>query len=387
MADLRVIIEVDYGRETAESGGGSGLASTATVPVSGALIAHPDGGGGLLGRIPAWVGWEPMAANIEVEPRTNAWLNSRAINGDTRWWIEGQGAGLPDHFPNTRQPLTAAWSLGTGQQIIEPAIQIDGLALAQAGAPATFRGSVEFRRLLSPSTSGQLLLGDYADDTEMNPAPDDLSAYVERTLNRLRFAGSRTNVGDDANPRVALSCNGTFADPWGRVWLGPVDIGVGPGQLPVDIPNQSAARLRLFPSIFLRRASTVRGIRAAQSASQNPVTTPESAARLIVTRTRPAFSRWRLLVDKRLADVWIEHPGTEDLRTPLEVWNTVIVGDALGRAHADPFPVWRFIPDLPAGRWAQQGCIARNTFLEAAVFVGFADEEGAALGEDQADLS
>ncbi len=384
MADLRTILEVDFGRETAESAGASGVQATSTVPVAGPLLAHPDGGGGLLGPLPGWVGWEPITATIQVEPSTNSWLSGRAVEGETRWWVEGQGGMLPDYFANGRNALVAAYGIGGGFARIEPALQIDGNALAQAGAPASFRGSVEFRRLFSPSTSGQLLVGDYANDADMNPPPDDLDAHTRRVLNQLRYAGSSVNVSTSSSTtRLVQSCAATFSDPWGRVWLGPGDLGIGENQLPPDVGLQSASRLRAFPSIFLRRTSTVRGVRSPTSASDNPVNTPQSAARLIITRDRPAFSRWRLFVDKRLADVWVQHPEGSDLRTPLAVWNAVFAADALSRAHADPFPVWRFIPDLPQGRWVIQGNIARLTFLEAAEFVGFAHEDGRMLGQDQ----
>lgn len=372
----------------AEKAGNAGLGATTTIRVEGPLIAHPDGGGGLLGRIPGWAGFEPIHVWLElpgVDP--GSWVTARGRPSlgpaGVTWLIQN----TPDTTDTSNGPrVTAVASYSdnpAGEQVIEPAIQLDGPALAAAGAPVSFRAMVDLRRLLSMNTSGQLLVGDFATVAQLGPTPNDLDAYLVNALTRVRFTGSNVTlaVASAGLPaRVVNQCSVTFSDPWARVWLGPADIGLGPQQLPPDLALVSAERLRLFPSIFIRRNEYIHAVRAPTGASENPVNTPQSAPRVIITRRPPTYSRWRLWIDGRMADVWVRHPEGSDLRTPYLVWNAVFAAQFLRATVTEPFPVYRQIIDLGGTTYHVQGLMGRNTYLEAAEFVAFGDDDQDQVG-------
>lgn len=388
MTDHRIALELDMGRESAEKPGSATLTATTTIAVNGELEAHPDGGGGLLGRIRGWNGYEVVRAEIQLPGVDEAeWNNALGIvDSFNQWFVLGLSPGvLPDWFLNSRPIGTASWQNANGYNIVEPAIQIDGLALAQVNGATEFRGLVELRRLLASRTSGQLLVGDFVSSNQLGPSNFDVGPFVSARMQAVRFGTAPVDLGpkSDDTRDLVHQCTATFSDPWARVWVGPGDIGIAPEQLPPDLVLISGDKLKRFPSIFVRRTELVRGLRAATSASMNPVNVPQSGPLVLVTQRPPTHSRWRLWIDGRMADVVLEHPEGSDLRTPKAVWNAVIASRLLGASVTEPWPTFRAEIELTGRAFYQWGVIGRDSHLEAAEFVEFLDEDLSSISVEQ----
>jgi hypothetical protein len=380
MTDHRLILELDFGRETAEKPGAAGRSAVTTIPVAGPFVAHPDGAGGLLGRIPGWAGWEPVTATIEVagggvDPDDAALLE--AYQRQAPAWFIWTGLGPCGFFANApRQPIVAEYAITTnGTRLIEPAIQLDGAAETQVGAPTGFSGTITMRRLFAANTTGQLLVGDFAAPAELGATTADLGEVVASRLQQLAFPRTPVSLGLDSqgDPELVYACKATFSDPWSRVWVGPSDIGLAVDQIPDTLREVTAARLRHFPSIFVRRTEYVRGVRAPGPASSQQVNQVQSAPCVLVTQRSPTHSRWRLWVDGRLAEVVVAHEVGSDWRTPKQVWNGLFARFVLSAEVTTPFPTYRVVTDGVLNTFHQQGVIGRNGFLEAAEFAEFYD--------------
>lgn len=376
MPQRRVIFELDLGREPAESPGGPVLTATATTAVSGVLLANPDAGTGFVGLFPGWWGYEPIAATLRILPvgqdgQAVLW----AYQGVAEWFVHGQlvvNAGITAN--GGRQCLFATHNVAPiPTTLTEPGFALDGAALALWDAPASYTGTVEFRRLFASNTSGQLLVGEFAEPTELDPGGFGLDARTRIELQHARMAGPQVTLPGGG---IVHQCNRTYVDPWSRVWLGPGDIGLGAAQLPPSLDLVTANALRNFPSIFLRRTDSVRGVRAPSAASSNGVNTGQAAPAVFQVVRPPLYSRWRIWIDSRFADVIVAHPVGSDFRTPAAAWNGVWAAAALGiQDYHNPLPIYRRIDgggDDPT--FAVQGHITRVPYLEAAEFVEFFDD-------------
>lgn len=379
MADRRVIFELDLGREPAESPGGVVTTATATTRVTGSLVANPDGAGGLVGLFPGWWGYEPIAATIRITPigLENAVI-VESHEGLNTWFVHNQTVANVGITANAgRDCLFASHNVAPiPTTILQPGFALDGDAESLWAAPDAFDGVVEFRRLFAANTTGQLLVGEFAAETELDPNGFGLDARTRVELQHARMAGVGVTLNGGT---VVHQCNRTYVDPWSRLWLGPGDVGLGARQLPPSLDLITAESLRRFPSIFIRRADSIRGVRAPAAATDNGVNTGQSAPAIYQVNRPPLFSRWRLWLDGRLADVILAHPAGSDFRTPVAAWNGVFAADALQRQdYRNPLPIYRRVepanPNEPP-IFAVQGHITRMPFLEAAEFVEFFDDE------------
>lgn len=380
MADRRVIFELDLGREPAESPGGVVTTATATTRVTGSLVANPDGAGGLVGLFPGWWGYEPIAATLRITPiGGDDAAMIQAFEGVDTWFVHSQttlpNAGITANAG--RDCLFATHNIApVPTTITEPGFALAGVAQALWDAPTNFDGTVEFRRLFASTTTGQLIVGEFVSETELDPDGYGLDARTRVELQHARMAGAGVTLNGGA---VVNQCNRTYVDPWSRVWLGPGDVGLGARQLPPSLDLITGEALRRFPSIFLRRAETVRGVRAPTAATANGVNTGQSAPAIYQVVRPPLYSRWRIWVDGRMADVIVAHPAGSDFRTPVAAWNGVWAADGLGRQdYRNPLPIYRRVePEVEEDPpiFAVQGHITRMPFLEAAEFVEFFDDE------------
>lgn len=381
MPQRRVIFEMDLGREPAESPGGVVLTATATTRVTGSLVANPDGAGGLVGLFPAWWGYEPIAATLRITPvgedgQALIW----AHEGIDEWFVHGRLVVNAGSTANAgRDCLFATHNVAPiPTTLTEPGFALDGATAALWDAPAAYDGTVEFRRLFAANTSAQLLVGEFAEPTELDPDGFGLLARTRIELQHARFAGPQVTLPGGG---VVNQCNRTYVDPWSRVWLGPGDIGLGPSQLPPSLDLVTGQALRNFPSIFVRRTDSLRGVRAPSGASANAVNTGQAAPAVFRVDRPPLYSRWRIWIDSRFADVIVAHPEGSDFRTPAAAWNGVWAAAALQiQDYRSPLPIYRRIAaDGEDPVYAVQGHITRVPYLEAAEFVEFFDDDRTAI--------
>jgi hypothetical protein len=382
MPQRRITLELDLGRQPAEAPGAAVTTATATHVISGALVANPDGAGGVIGLFPGWQGYEPIEVRLRLTPpdaeddQFLVW----GYEGTDTWWVEGANPATNSGNQTNagRDCLFATHNVAPiPTTIVEPGFAVDGNTRALFPAATAFEGTVALRRIFAANTTGQLLVGEFAEENELGPDGFSLDERTRVELQEARFAGVRVELNSGL---VINNCARAYVDPWSRVWLGPGDLGLGNDELPPSLDLITANSLRRFPSIFVRRADYIRGVRAPTAASSNAVNTGPAAPNVYQVIRPPTHSRWRIWLDSRMCDVVLAHPVGSDLRTPAAAYNAVFAAGILNvQQYANPVPIYRRINDPVTPSFAIQGHITRTPFLEAAEFVEFMDDQVAAI--------
>lgn len=292
-------------------------------------------------------------------------------------------------FPSTVPPVGSSWWLGrtaapTVNSVNTSALFVDWdrvaifdgacgpIITADAADADQFRGTVTYEFVRG-------MIGLFADDAT-GDVPPNTPDLIDQWLKRFRAAGEgAVQIGvlaDGASPNIIQGAGQAFPRGDFNTFVVAADLGPGPGQLDAgDTANNTGARFRNHPSVFVRRTGHVRAFEgpvrfpvtyAAITNAPDPRGVGDSGVRIYTVDRAPTHSRWRLQIDSEPLDVTIVHPTGSDYRRPRDIWNNVI---APALASGAPVPTFANVVAGAARNFFQTGVFTRGRYCDIGTFV------------------
>jgi hypothetical protein len=254
--------------------------------------------------------------------------------------------------------------------------RFEGLAgaLVEVGAPDFIHASVEWEHI-SGVRLGCFALGVDGD------APPDVPALLAREELRLATPGSgmaRIGVVSANAPLDVWRAAQAYPRGDNNYFVLAADLGAGAWQLPISFPENTPAKFRNHPSVFVRANMAIRGLhhpaRFPYDVGSIDVNCADGAVgepgiRIYVCNRAPTHSRWQFRIDSELLDVIIKHPNGSDFRRPRDIWNKVIaptIGTAGGLGA--PLPIYASSVAGTVRTFYQTGRLRGLDYLQGATF-------------------
>lgn len=347
MSQFTVVAGVSRQSVKAQGAGGP-VAGSVTVETFRALPLVADGtvvaSGGLVAQIPL-MGVEIQ--ELEVRPNypapptaTNPVVLKGRPGGQA--WTAYQAAGTQivtnggvDVFVNRTALLSGAPPAFLAAGFVNQVLA-SPTAYFNDGLPAELAGVTDVDVTVTYKKEGAGRSG-VSGDTSLVVFLDDAQGGLDATLDalnrELQANDQRYQLGVDSSGTTltATRCKLAGIGPEQVVWIRSSSIGNAAEQIPASISSNSAAHYRFHPCAFLRagrgmhtRITAIAQNDVAITASGLP-TDPAGSLQLQVVDRAPTHSKWLLVLDGELVVVTLAHPAASDLRTPLEIWEGVIV--------------------------------------------------------------
>lgn len=273
---------------------------------------------------------------LQGDDANEAWFAARAAAPNT---VLDNGL-----FQACRNWLDLPVGMAGTMRVHGPFVVLDGATYGEFTPPIPNGGLIANAHLepIGGTTSrGEIAIGEFAEDGQLpSDAADGLRAWLQTTRSRTEIL----NPANQAQPIVLDECAFAGFDPSGRAYISPSDIGIGPALIDPDSPaGNTVEKLRLHPTVFLRRVGNVRGVTTVNMRplgwTGEPINVYQGAPEFYVPVVAPVGSHWRLYIDGARVDVNVLH-GSLDLRRPRDVWQRLIVPVlTAGASYADPFIV------------------------------------------------
>lgn len=265
----------------------------------------------------------PLKAVIGVVNRSTTPLAINAYGPDVYWAIQGAYTG--NTLPNFQQGSLATF----GRQA--PPFQLvfggDAFTAVTAG-PATVT-NLQVTTLWGYHVQSYQSLAHVIDFEDRPPNTNaNGSTRLLSLLNQIQDGGLARyllGVNGAAQPIYALGCGYAGILPEGRVFVRPEDIGPGPDQVGQLVADNTAAKFRAHPGVFLRRTDYLHSLQR-QCADPLDITDdegPSQPLRITQITTAPTASTWLLIIDGVSIIVTVPHPANSDLRRPRDIWNAI----------------------------------------------------------------
>lgn len=323
----------------AESPGSAPLGAEASYsfPASGqAFVADPEGGAGIVLRLPLW-GVELTSASLSYLIATGM-VAAQTNENQTTWVNFKAAANIRLGNAAGELALINRLRIATGSLLYpQPAIRISGAAKADYGALAAgdfAQGRVTYRRLWGSSTTSNVL-GAMFIDTALGESVTNPATFLRRVQAAVLNGGPQILApgSTPTAPIYVLNGGATFVanDPLGVVYIAPGDLGPGQNQLPTTLLNNTAAAYSQFPSVWLVAGAHLGAIRLVDARTE-AVTV--GFGQLVIRQVDriPTFSRWQVSINGAFLEVIVGHPAGSDLRTGKAifdaVWKPVLFGGA-----------------------------------------------------------
>ena len=306
-----------------ESPGGAALGAEASFSFQNlAFSADPEGGAGLVLRLPPLRGVELTSAELQFIAATRM-VSARAVNGTSEDWVNMQPAAnvVLSNAPGELALVSRPRWTGSNTLQPEPMVRISGAALADYGALAvgsTASGRVTYRRLFGANVSSYVLGLKFLDT-----ATDSL-ADPTSFLRRVEAGAAYGTPSVIINGSAVLEGGATYIanDPIGIVWIAPGDLGPGTNQIPTALANNNAAAYEQFPSVWLSESAAVAFVRLVELRS-DPITVAFGQLTVMQVNRAPTHSRWQIDINGTCHEVIVAHPAGSNLRTAKAAWNAV----------------------------------------------------------------
>jgi len=203
-----------------------------------------------------------------------------------------------------------------------PYIRLSGAQLAAwAPEPTRAYALVTWNRGRARS---HLDFGGFIDDTvDVLPSVQNSSAELLEYLLR-KPAGSYT-VQNQGVVQTLNQCAYAAMSPTGDVLVRASQIGAAPNQIPTSAANNSPERYQFHPSVFIRRNHLLATLQAVAAPRDAAITATRGPLAIWQVTRPPTHSRWVLCLDGVPRELVLAHPQGSDLRTPVEIWRSVIV--------------------------------------------------------------
>ena len=314
----------------AESPGGAPLGAEASYsfPTTGiAFVADPEGGAGVVLRLPLW-GVELTSVDLQFLIATGM-VAAHSVEGAQLWVNHKAAANIRLGNAASELSLVNRTRIAASTTLYpQPMVRISGAALGDYAALAAgdfAQGRVTYRRLwgsrLTAPVLGALFL-----DTARGDSVTDPTTFLRRT-ERLVSNGAPQVLAPGSTPSApiyVLNGGATFIanDPLGVVYVSPGDLGPGVNQLPTTLLNNTAAAYAQFPSVWIISSPLVNAIRLVELRSE-AVTAAYGQLVILQVKRAPTHSLWQVDFNGALLEVIVAHPAGSDLRTGKAIFNTV----------------------------------------------------------------
>ena len=271
-----------------------------------------------------------------VQTSTGVRAAIQTIAGIDGWFIDGV---YTDNGTTNAIESANATDIGIGRQTDQYRLAFSGDAKtaidALAGDPnfvsvqITYSQEKKFRGYWNAFTT----FGEFAQvppnviPANQNSTYINANSFIDGMLTKFQKGGRRYNLAPvGATPVYANECSFAAVDVTGWVTIETGDIGVGPGQIPVSVADNTAERFRYHPNTFFRNTEYVRGV-AVRRGDNIALTATQQGSQpvgIYVNDTTIVDSKWLIMVDGELSIVNLHllDAGISP-KTPLQLWNQV----------------------------------------------------------------
>lgn len=268
-----------------------------------------------------------------IQTTTTARATIQAIAGIAGWFINGaytDNGGVP--------AIQAVTDIGLGRQVGTYRLTFDGDAqtaiLALAGDPDSLHVVVRTipERKFRGFFNGLSLFGEFVQSppasipVNQNASYINAPQFVDSMISKLsNSSGRRYNLAPvGATPVYANECSFAAIDVTGWVTIETGDIGVGAGQIPASVADNTAERFRYHPNTFFRTPEAVKGVAVRRGDTVALTATQQNSQPIgiYVNDTTIVDSRWLLGIDGEYQIVNL-HLAAGSPKTPLQIWNEV----------------------------------------------------------------
>lgn len=233
-------------------------------------------------------------------------------------------------------------------------------------------GGVDFTPPPTPGgiTGGSinhLSVGYYASDASGDTADDQPAASLA-AVDYARNAGAGLVISRNGQQVRLADCGSAWPTAAGTFWIDPADVGIGPGQIPADPTQLTAAALAGHPAVFVRGPQSVHGLQSQQGdAGLKALNLPIPLTPVVVytVDAAPVGSRWCICMDGQAFRVDVQHDPAANLRRPADIWNAIIV-DGIERPRPNDLAMTQFVGSVPPFTWRTRGRFARLSYLQYA---------------------
>lgn len=338
------------------------------------LTADPVNVGALVATLPQLAGLQ--LRRVEATPVTGA---GSPVVKQTSWagdgsWITNLLLANVDAPNGALLTMQDSSVLASGAELPQPLVRLAGAALgAHVAVPTEINLEILFSRG-GPQDFGPIQFGAIVNDaTDTLP---DLSVFIDALEATLKTQRSWSiGVGAGGVDVQALTAQFAGLSASGVIWVRAGQVGNQPYQIPATVLNNDVSHYRFFPSVFVRRVDYVANLYATSPAKASPITTLAGALPIFEVIRRPTHSRWVLTVDGVPRDLVVAH-GAGDYRTPLEIWNSVLVPQ-LQAGTLQTFEPYATSPTTRA--FARTGSVWNTAYVDAAAFVEPLDDQTAPI--------
>lgn len=257
-----------------------------------------------------------------------------AISGVNGWFLDGVYT-----VNGAVDAIEAITTIGIGRQTTQYRLNFSGAArtaiLALSGDPLSLSVEVRYRpeRKFRGFFNGFSTFGEFvtvppaAIPANQNADYINAPAFVDSMLLKFAQGGPRYNVAPvGATPVYANECSFAAVDVTGFVIVEPGDIGVGPGQIPAGVGDNTAERFRYHPNTFFRVSEDVKGVavRRGDTISLPTLALNSQPIGIYVNEATLVDTRWLFQIDGEtiIANFHLDSALTP--KTPLQLYNQVI---------------------------------------------------------------
>lgn len=222
--------------------------------------------------------------------------------------------------------------------------------------------------------TGMLHVGEFADDDDGDER-SNIPVALQRVFNDIHKRGGYSyplGVTSGGQAIVADDCDYAGLAPEGRVYITAADLGTDAEDIPPAVTQNTAARFRFHPSVFVRRGSYVSGL-SYRHHDNNPLVTGGLGSQpigvIVIDQPQPQ-SRWLCSLDGEVVLLAFAHPAGSDYRRPRDIWNNVIVPAIRGATGANVVTTLPFGDVVSNTPNVHSQIYSRLRYLEYARFIG-----------------
>lgn len=159
--------------------------------------------------------------------------------------------------------------------------------------------------------------------------PGDGTVRARALLRAIKEGVNTYTLGVDSSG-VTVRCDKcSFAaiSPEGVVYIEPTDTGANIEQIPPDPADNSSARYRFHPSVFIPAGmgQYIRGLGRQFSDGTAITAGATQALGIVLVDSEVTASNWLVVVDGQAQLLRVTHPAATDYRRPRDIWNNVWV--------------------------------------------------------------
>ena len=236
--------------------------------------------------------------------------------------------------------IKALTDYGIGRQTTQYQLCFDGdvqtALIGMAGDPNSATFELRFRQqdtMRSGFWNGHATFGEFMaippNGIPANQTADYINAstFIQDWLMRVsQGTNARYNLAAaNATPRYVNNCGFAGVDVSGFVIIESTDVGVGAGQIPQSVADNTAERFRYHPNTFVRHLDHIAGL-AVRRGDRQALNTTQLGSQPIgiyVNDQTLVDTKWLVVQDGVVQFVNLHIAGSETPKTPIQIWDQI----------------------------------------------------------------